>query len=102
MTPTGFYLIIEFDWPSTISKELALIVRKFHDLVMEEDWLEETIAASGGIGGDNSSLWIFRIENYASLDKFLHGKNPVAENFPKWADKMAKMKLSVKEQVKFL
>ncbi len=102
MTTSGYYILIEFDWPSTITKELTILVREFHDLVLETEWVDETVAASGGIGGEYNSIWILYIEKYAILDKFLHGENPIAENFNKWADQMAKMKISVKEQVKFL
>lgn len=102
MTSSGYYILVEFDWPSSITKELATLVRKFHDLVVEADWIDETVAASGGIGGECNSIWILHIENYAILDKFLHGKNPIAENFNKWSNQLAKMKISVKEQVKFL
>ena len=96
------YLIIEFDWPETITKELATSVRKFHDLIELEDWINEEIAASGGIGGEFSSIWIFNIGPYAGLDKFFHGDNPIAEHFPKWADFMAKMRISVKQKVHFV
>jgi len=102
MSESELYLIIEFDWPEPITKELASTVRNFHDIIKSEDWIQATVAASGGIGGDYSSLWVFEIQNYATLDKFFHGTNPVTENFPKWADLMTKMKISVKEKVKFL
>ncbi len=102
MPSSGFYIIIEFDWSSSITKELATLVRKIHDLVKEADWIDETVAASGGIGGGYNSIWILQIKNYATPDKFLHGKNPLAENFPKWADQMTKMRISVKEEVQFL
>ena len=102
MPSSRYYLIIEFDWPSSITKELATLVRKFHDLVEKADWINEIIAASGGIGGEFNSIWILDIENYAILDKFLHGNNPISENFNAWTDQMTKLRISIKEQVKFL
>ena len=102
MSNSDYYIIIEFDWPSSITKELATLVREFHDLVKDADWIEESVAASGGIGGEYNSIWILWIEKYATLDTFLHGENPITENFSKWANQMAKMRISVKEKVQFL
>lgn len=95
-------IIIEFDWPSDISNELYMNVRKFHDIVEKTDWIEECVAASGGIGGVFNSIWIFRLSNYAMLDKFFDEKNEISQSFALWADSMAKMKISVKEEVMFL
>ena len=102
MTQPGIMLIIEFDWPEEITKELATLVRKFHDLVVEADWIEEKVAASGELGGDYGSIWIFRLDNYGGLDEFLHGKNEITKSFIEWSNQMADMHLSVKEEVQFL
>ena len=77
-------------------------MRHFHDLIIAADWIEEKVAASGGIGRKYNSIWVLKMENYAALDRFLHGKNEITENFTEWADQMLKMKLNIKEEVQFL
>ena len=98
----GIVLILQFNWPQTITKELGLKVHHFHDLIIAADWIEEKVPASKGIGGKYNSIWVLKMENYAALDHFLHGKNEIAENFTEWADQMLKMKINVKEEVQFL
>ncbi|MHA1440909.1 MAG: hypothetical protein ACTSPK_03455 [Candidatus Heimdallarchaeota archaeon] len=102
MNQQGIMLIVEFDWPEEITKELGSLVRKFHDLVTDADWIEEKVAASGGLGGDYGSIWIFRLKNYAGLDEFFHGKNEIAKSFKKWSNQMIDISISVKEEVMFL
>lgn len=68
----GLYLIVEFEWPADVSRELGQQARALHDLVEGADWIREVVAASGGVGGDLSSIWVFRLADYAALDRLLN------------------------------
>ncbi|HEX6033214.1 MAG TPA: hypothetical protein VFY83_02225, partial [Anaerolineales bacterium] len=74
-TPSGIYLIVEFDWPSPMKPELLHKAKDLHQIVQNQTWIQEVVAASGGLGRGPSSIWIFRLENYSALDRLLRDRS---------------------------
>ena len=98
----GIYLIVNFDWPSPFEPEHGKVARALHDAVTEADWITETVAASGGIGGSASSIWVFRLENYSALDKLLRDyDDPVHQAYAACFQTMINVTEMVKEEVLF-
>ena len=99
----GIYLFIHFNWPAEISPELAKAARALHDEVVAADWIEEAVAASGGIGSGPSSVWVFHLRNYAALDRLLTDtEDPVAEAYRNCFSQMQDVSEEVREGVAFL
>lgn len=99
----GIYLIVNFNWPQNFTKEMGDNARKLHEALMAADWIQETLAASGGLGSGPSSLWIFRMEAYADLDRLLHDRDdPVSQAYLAFISDMVDVKESIREQVVFL
>ena len=67
----GIYLIVEFDWPDNVTKEQAGNAYRLHQVVRDKEWIRGVVAGSGGIGGAQSSIWIFWLESYAALGRLL-------------------------------
>lgn len=70
----GIYLIVHFNWLKEFTPEIGKKARRLHDVVQGKDWIREAVAASGGLGGRYSSLWIFWLENYAALDRLFRSE----------------------------
>jgi hypothetical protein len=99
---TGIFLIVEFDWPAPFEKEHARLARELHQAVQDQEWIKENMAASGGIGGGRSSLWIFWLENYAGLDRLLHDReDPVSQAYRTFIAQMSSVKDTIREEVVF-
>ena len=49
------YLIVEFDWPNPVEKEVAQRAAHLHNVVQGQSWIQEAVAASGGLGHAPSS-----------------------------------------------
>jgi hypothetical protein len=41
----GIYLIVEFNWPESITKEIGQGAKNLHDVVEKSDWISESVAA---------------------------------------------------------
>lgn len=64
---------------------------------------KRVVAASGGIGGGPSSLWIFKLANYAALDRLFHDEeDPVAGAYRAFFGEMVDVQDMVREEVIFL
>ena len=100
----GVYLIVEFDWPQTITKEMSKAARALHDLLQgEQTWIKEVVAASNGIGAGPSSIWIFWLENYATLDHLIaQAVDPISGAFHSFFSGMQNVKQSLRDEVVFL
>ncbi|MGD2027516.1 MAG: hypothetical protein PVI99_06835 [Anaerolineales bacterium] len=99
----GIYLIIEFDWPQPFEDEHGKLARALHDAVQEKDWIKESAAASGGVGGRRSSLWVFWLESYAALDRlFKDREDPVSQVYTAFFSKMAAVEDWIREEVYFV
>ena len=99
----GIYLIVEFDWPTPFEQEHGKKARKLHDLVQTADWVQESVAASGGIGAGQSSIWIFRLANYAALDTLLRDfENEVCKAYIDFFSVMPVVTEKIREEVIFV
>jgi hypothetical protein len=45
--------------------------RAILDTVQGKSWIKESVAAIGGIRAGQSSVWIFRLESFAALNRLL-------------------------------
>ena len=99
----GLYLIIEFEWPQPFSQDHAKRARQLHDVVQENAWIKEVVAASGGIGEGPQSIWIFWLANYAALDRLLHGADdPVSQAYLAFFSEMPVVRDKIREEVAFI
>ena len=99
---SSLYLFVEFDWPNELTKETAGLAKQLHTQVTEVDWIEEVIAASGGLGGELGSVWVFKVENYAALDRLLRDReDEIAQTYMQFFSRMAKVRDRVREEVIF-
>ena len=71
----GIYLITEFDWPKEITSNMAEASANLHKLVNEAGWIEECMAGYSGLRSGFACIWIFKMKNYASLDKLLNSED---------------------------
>lgn len=99
----GIYLMINFDWPKPFETEHARKARKLHDIVQGKSWIKEAVAASGGIGGGQESVWVFWLENYAALDRLLKDEeDEVAQTYRDFFSGMESIEERIREEVVFL
>jgi hypothetical protein len=99
----GIYLVINFNWPEPFTAEHGKNARKLHEVVQDKSWISETLAASGGIGGNKGSMWIFWLENYAALDRLLHSKeDELAQAYRDFFSEMAAVEEYIREEVVFI
>jgi hypothetical protein len=98
----GIYLILEFDWPNPFQNEHGEMAKALHQVVEEKDWIEETVAASGGVGGGPSSLWIFKLADYAALDRLFHDQeDPVSKGYTAFFSAMVNVQDKIRTEVIF-
>ena len=100
----SIFLIVEFNWPikENFIPEYGENAAILHKIVLKQDWIEETVAASGGIGSGPSSVWIFKLKNYASLDRLLHNpEDEVCKAYIAFFSNMPEVYEKIKEEVLF-
>ena len=99
----GIYLIVEFDWPRPFENEHGRLAAALHQATLEHDWVREVVTASGGLGGELSSIWIFWLPNYAALDRLLKDeRDPVSRAFNNFFSHMAAVHDRIREEVIFM
>ncbi len=99
----GIYLMIDFDWPQPFEQPHAKLARRLHEVVQGKTWIKESVAASGGVGGEQDSSWVFWLENYAALDKLLRDeKDEVAQAYKTFFSAMPTVTEKIREEVLFL
>jgi hypothetical protein len=99
----ALYLFIEFEWPAEMTKELAGLAHKLHTLTQAESWIQEAVAASGGIGGTYSSVWVFKLDGYSALEKLMRDQeNEISQTYMQFFSQMANVRDSLREQVVFM
>ena len=99
----GIYLIVEFDWPHPFEPEHGKLARRLHDIVQDQSWIKEVVAANGGIGAGAPSIWIFWLENYAALDTLLDDhENEVCKAYIAFFSEMPVVSEKVRGEVLFL
>ena len=101
-TSRDIYLIVEFSWPSPVDPEAAQKAAHLHRILQDCDWVQEVLAASGCLGGDLGSLWIFRLESYAALDRLFHDpSDEVSRAYMDFFSRMPRVQDRIREQVIF-
>jgi hypothetical protein len=99
----GIYVIIEFDWPKNYTHEMTKNARTLHDVTQNKEWIKEIVAASGGVGGGPTSIWIFWLKNYAALDLLLGNEdNEVNNAYKSFFKDMVNMTEKVRGEVLFI
>ncbi|MHA2089777.1 MAG: hypothetical protein ACW98K_02860 [Candidatus Kariarchaeaceae archaeon] len=102
---SGLYLIVEFDWPNEITSELFKASAHLHEVVTKSDWIDEKVAGYGGLRLDFQCIWIFRVKDYAALDKLLNlpgdKQDDVAKAYSYFFDNMIKVKETIRQEVTF-
>ena len=102
-TSHPIYLIVEFDWPTAMKPELVQKAKNLHQIVQDQSWIQEVVAASGGLGAGPSSIWIFQLENYAALDRLLRDRSDgVSQAYVGFFSEMANVQDKVREAVAFM
>ena len=95
-------MIIDFDWPKAFKPEHGELAPALHKATQNKSWIREVMAASGGIGGKQSSIWIFWLENYGALDRLLaEREEPVAIAYRAFFSAMESVEDKVREEVRF-
>ena len=103
MNKLGIYLIVDFDWPTPFKPEYGQLARELHDAAQDLDWFKEVMAGSGGLGGGQSSVWVFWLENYAALDRLFSDQDELASAaYRAFFSVMVNVEDRVREQVHFL
>jgi hypothetical protein len=97
----GIYLIVNFDWPSPFKAEYAEKAKRLHKITQGKNWIREEITASGGIGKGASSLWVFWLENYASLDRLFNQDDETGKAYSEFFQEMENVSDLAREQVTF-
>jgi hypothetical protein len=99
----GVYLFVFFDWPDPFVPEHGKKARRLHDVVQGKTWIREAVAASGGVGGEHSSVWVFWLESYAALERLLRDPDDeVAQAYGDFFGSMAMVRDQVRQEVMFV
>jgi hypothetical protein len=98
---SGIYLIVYFDWPTPFKADYAEKAKQLHKATQNKDWIREEITASGGIGEGASSVWIFWLKNYASLDQLFNQEDEIGKAYKGFFQEMGNVSDLVREQVIF-
>ena len=99
---TGIFLVVQFNWPRPFQPEYGELARALHQVVQGQDWIQEVLAASGGVGAGPASLWIFKLGDYAALDRlFQDREDPVAQAYGAFFRQMEAVEDYVREEVRF-
>lgn len=99
----GIYLMVDFSWPRPFQPEYRQNARNLHQIVQDQGWIREVMAASGGVGAGASSVWIFWLENYAALDRLLRNQeDPVAQAYLSFIKDIQDVSEKVRHEIIFL
>lgn len=99
---SGIYLVVHFNFPQPFQPEHGQKARALHDAVVSADWIEEVVAASGGVGMGPSCVWVFGLDNYAALDRLFHGDEVVSKAYVDFLSSMVDVQDMVREAVVFV
>lgn len=98
----AIFLLVQFNWPRPFQVEHGQKAKALHEVLQGETWIEDVVAASGGVGGGPSSLWIFKLQSYAALDRLFHDEeDPVAAAYTAFFSEMVDVEDMIREEVIF-
>jgi hypothetical protein len=97
----SIYLIVEFSFPRPFQPDYGAKAKALNQALKGLDWVQEVFAASGGVGGGPSSVWVFKLANYAALDRLFHGDEPVSKAYVDFFRSMADVNDTVREAITF-
>ena len=97
----NIYLMVQFNFPKPFQPEYGGMAKALHEVVQGQDWIEEVFTASGGVGAGPSSVWVFKLENYASLDRLFNSDDPVSKAYVDFFRIMSDVQDMVREEVIF-
>jgi hypothetical protein len=97
----NIYLVVSFNFPKPFQPEYGEKAKVLHQALIDQDWIEDVFAASGGIGGGPSSMWVFKMDGYASLDRLFDGSDPVSKAYVAFFRTMDDVQDMVREEVVF-
>ncbi len=98
----GIYLIVQFNFPKPFTPEFGEKAIVLHKILDGQDWIEEVLTASGGIGCGSSSIWIFKLSNYAAIDRLLGGDDPVSKAYTNFIGDMDDVEEIIREEIVFV
>jgi hypothetical protein len=94
---------IHFNWPKEQTQEMYKNARKLYDLAVEADWIKDVIGASGAIGSERSSFWMFTISSYGDLDNiFLQRDDELSKTYYAFMNAMEDVVEYIYHQVAFI
>jgi hypothetical protein len=97
----GIFLIVQFSFPRPFKPEYGVKAKALHQVLSGQNWIEEVFAASGGVGAGPSSIWVFKLENYAALDRLLKGSEPTAKAYVDFFSLMDDVQDFIRDEVGF-
>ncbi|HSH03654.1 MAG TPA: hypothetical protein VLL52_14130 [Anaerolineae bacterium] len=99
----SLYLIVEFNFPRPFQPDYGEKAKALHEAVEACDWVEEVVAGSGGIGGEEAgAIWIFKVADYGALGRLVRGDEPVAQAYGAFFRAMVDVRDKVREEVLFI
>ncbi|MHA2103490.1 MAG: hypothetical protein ACW981_08665 [Candidatus Hodarchaeales archaeon] len=102
----NIFLIVEFGWPDVITKEMGDASANIHKKIQESDWIDDPVVVYGGVSHGLPCMWIFKVKEYADLDKLLHPtkstNNEVAKAYTSFFKDMVDIQVKIKHEVQFL
>ena len=97
----SIYLIVNFNFPKPFKPEYGELVSILHQLLDADDWIEDVLTASGGIGGGPPSIWVFKLMDYASLDRLFRGGEAILKAYFEFFRVMDDVEDIIREEVIF-
>jgi hypothetical protein len=98
---SGIYLVVQFSFPKPFQAEYGEKASALYQVLKGQDWIEEVFAASGGIGGGPSSIWVFKLNDYSALDRLLGSEDPVSKAYVDFFGTMEDVHDFIREEVVF-
>ena len=91
--------MVEFEWPKPVPDELLLLVHQLVNEAENVDWIEHITMATGGVGGDSSTIWIFRLSDYEALGKLADSDALVARAYGKFISRVANVRSKIRQEL---
>ncbi|MCB0113605.1 MAG: hypothetical protein R2873_12850 [Caldilineaceae bacterium] len=99
---SNIYLVVHFNFPQPFQPEHGKKAWALHEAAVNCDWIEEVVAASGGVGMGPSCIWVFGLDNYAALDRLFHSDEAISKAYVDFFANMVDVQDMVREAVTFV